>query len=354
MLPTNTSFVIGAGSGFDIGMPLGFDLIKTIEHNAKFKAEHGRIVGDPEALVQSMFCEQIPGTLNLRRRQDQQSIYGANVRIRDATNLVGSIDDYVNLHNSDENLVRAAKIQIAYAILSSERKCALRPTQVGYNASDLKRLDKTWMFDFFKMISKPSNSQNPEDIFKNISIINFNYDRCLEQFLISAIGKLYNIEVAEAARLVRDADIVHPYGQVGDLPVIRPTEDSVEFGDNTGFQSITRASNLIKTYTEQVNSEVTTRIKNMINNCTRVVFLGFGFHRQNIDLLSIAGQGQPHRTIYGTAIGESDPNILEYAVRLRGIGGTVVPGQRMPGQVSLRRELDCSGLIQSYREVLSS
>lgn len=354
MLPTSTAFVIGAGSGFDIGMPLGFDLIKMIERNADFKAEHGRIVGDPEALIQAMFSEQVPSAPTLRRKQDQQLIYGANMRIRDAANLVGSIDDYVNLHNTDENLVRAAKIQIAYAILASEQRCALRPTQVGYNVSDLKKLKKSWMFDFFKMISKPSNSQNPEDVFKNISIINFNYDRCLEQFLISAIGKLYNLEINQAARLVRDANIIHPYGQVGDLPIIRPTQDSVEFGDNTSFQSITRASNLIKTYTEQVNSDVATLIKNMINNCSRVVFLGFGFHRQNIDLLSIAGQGQSHRTIFGTAIGESEQNILEYAVRLRNIGGAAVPGQRMPGLVYLSKDLDCSGLIQSYREVLSS
>lgn len=355
MLPSSTVFVIGAGSGYDISMPLGADLLKMIGSQTNFKITHGQIHEDPQALTYAMFYGEVPGSISrVQLRSDIKETFDANKRIGKALRLIGSIDDYVNLHHSDAVLVRAAKIQIAYSILRSERSCKLMPQEKSSPVTELSSVQDTWLFDFFRMITKPSISIDPADVFKNVSVINFNYDRCFEQFMISALPNLYNISTTEASQIVRSANIIHPYGQVGDLPLMVSSATSVGFGDDTRFENVVRASETIKTYTEQVNSNLAQQIMNTVHTASKIVFLGFGFHKQNVDLLAGSGSVGNGRPIYGTAIGESDANIVEYSVRLEALGGSIIPGQRQRGNVFLMQHYDCATLLRSYREAISA
>jgi hypothetical protein len=54
-------------------------------------------------------------------------------------------------------------------------------------------------------------------LFENASFIIFNYDRCLEQFLVNALPRLYAISETEADSIVHNINIIHPYGSVGEL-----------------------------------------------------------------------------------------------------------------------------------------
>lgn len=57
-----------------------------------------------------------------------------------------------------------------------------------------------------------------EDIFRNISFIFFNYDRCIEFYLWIALQDYFNITSQEAAKLVQTKlKIIHPYGSLGPI-----------------------------------------------------------------------------------------------------------------------------------------
>ena len=88
-----------------------------------------------------------------------------------------------------------------------------------------------------------------EHVLDGISFINFNYDRCLEQFLIHGLHLLYGIPKEEAVGIVDKADIIHPYGTVGALA-------RVPFGGNEEIRlDYAELGQGIKTYTERVEEE---------------------------------------------------------------------------------------------------
>lgn len=64
------------------------------------------------------------------------------------------------------------------------------------------------------------------------------------------------------------------------------------------------AAEKIKTFTEQVEDEALQRgIGDSIREADRIVFLGFGYHRQNIELLKSVGKKNVQ--ILGTSLGMS-------------------------------------------------
>ena len=87
--------------------------------------------------------------------------------------------------------------------------------------------------------------RNVSHIFDNVDFVIFNYDRCVEHFLINALARSYSVPNADAVFIVDALKILHPYGSIGDLK-------SVPFGiDRLDW---VEAAQGIKTYTEQVGS----------------------------------------------------------------------------------------------------
>src|SRR4051794_31475196 len=125
---------------------------------------------------------------------------------------------------------------------------------------------------------------NPENIFDNLSIISFNYDRCTEYFLFHAVKAVFSVGDAEAAEAMQSLQILHPYGTVGLLPELSDAAGGVPFGQQTSDCSALRSS--IHTYTEQISDRTQQAlVHHVIRDCGRLIFMGFAFHQQNMKLL---------------------------------------------------------------------
>src|SRR5262249_8330564 len=155
---------------------------------------------------------------------------------------------------------------------------------------DLNEVADTWLVKFMHMLSPGIPKESVRHIFDNVSFIVFNYDRCLEHFLSKALPKLYGIRDEEALEIVRGLPILHPYGIVGDA--------QFGFGRTDYFASV----NAIKTYTEQINDrDVIAKLVAEVERAECIVFLGFAFHSQNIQMLKPPKRPERLKFIYGTA-----------------------------------------------------
>ncbi len=102
-----------------------------------------------------------------------------------------------------------------------------------------------------------------------------------------------------------------PYGIAGRLPWQTGHGPSVEFGDDNP-RILAEVSQQIRTFTERVEEGTELEaIRSAVSKADRIIFLGFAFHRQNVELLAKKVQG--HTEIVATALGisKSDKSVIE-------------------------------------------
>lgn len=291
MFNRQTLFVLGAGSSAEADLPIGKKLAENIGRKMDIRFEIGLKQsgsGDMELF------SQMTGQLRNKGQEFQQAAW----LIRDGIGLAQSIDDFLDIHRSNVHLNLYGKAAIVKAILEAERGSKLyfdRNNGVEFNVT---RVADTWFVKFIHMLSRGIPRENVREIFDRVAFVNFNYDRCVEHFLVNALQKLHGIREDEALSIVSDLNIIHPYGVVG---------KTTKFG-------ATRANYLelaagIKTYTEQLGEEdVLKAIANEVQRAECIVFLGFAYHRQNLQILAPDAPISP-RPVFGTAYGMSDADV---------------------------------------------
>ena len=113
-------------------------------------------------------------------------------------------------------------------------------------------------------------------VFENVTIICFNYDRCIEQFLTYWLISVYGISYGDAQELVAGLKILRPYGAVAPLPIGGGA--GVDFGANLRFLDLRPLIQNIKTFTEQIGDEnVMSEIRSAVAGAETIVFLGFAY-----------------------------------------------------------------------------
>lgn len=198
------------------------------------------------------------------------------------------------------------------------------------------------------------------DVFTNLSIISFNYDRCLQQGLVLALHNLYHLDLSSCHDLVDKLEIVYPYGSLGPLNP-RSTTEAIPFGVDMYKGLLFEKSKAIRTYTEQQKdiSEIS-KIANFVNKSQNIVFLGCAFHPQNIKALT-ARSNSFNKTIIGTAFEISDDGVLQIAARVvdalysltEGNGSSESTASQFNGtKIKLRNDLKCFELMKEYRQFL--
>lgn len=171
----------------------------------------------------------------------------------------------------------------------------------GVESFDAERLADTWFVKFMYMLCRGIPRENVTEVFDQVSFIVFNYDRCIEHFLTNALQRSYAINLQDAASIVGDLDIFHPYGLVGEL-------QQMPFG-STRINCVALAES-IKTYTEQIAAaDIQTRLAGMFAKAEHIVFLGFAYHDPNMALLRPAKEFPVSKKIFGTACGMSNSDV---------------------------------------------
>ena len=80
--------------------------------------------------------------------------------------------------------------------------------------------------------------------------------------------------------------ILHPYGTVGNLPW-QSRRSAVRFGGEKIDNDLATLSDQIRIYNEEIDDKTKIEeLRTAMAEAKRFVFLGFHFHRQNVELLS--------------------------------------------------------------------
>ena len=292
-------FVIGAGASFELGLPLGTTLLEEIGSSLNYTEDHFGRSGDAD--------RRIYRELELEAQQRQVNVgdyMRAAWRVRDAAHLGLSIDNVIHQQNDDPLFAWCGKLAIAQRILTAESKSSLR-LHDNQRRITWPEVRGTWLGGFAQLLVQDVEKKNVAGIFDNVSVVSFNYDRTIKRFLPFALSSQFALSNRGAEELTSKLRVFHPYGSLGSLPWEGRVEP-VEFGCQRC--SLASVAKNILTFTEGVeDDENLDDMKSTISKAKRVVFLGFGYLAQNMELISRNVDGQAEQVL-GTSFGLSDPD----------------------------------------------
>lgn len=338
--------VVGAGASKEAGLPTGYELREQIADALKTK---------PEGIRQQQICEnrlidnalwQICQRQADRQQQNINSYHSACISIANGMQVAPSIDHFINAHRHDSEITICGKLGIAYCILSAESGSEMRVDNQNINNTiNFKELEETWYNSFFHLIVDGCQLEDIPDRLSRIAIITFNYDRCIEHYLHHSLRCLYpQISPEQAAKLLENLKIYHPYGYLGPLPWV--SNSAVNFGGAPVTEQLVSMARGLKTFTEGTDDKHSDiiEIRSTIRSAKRVVFLGFAFAEQNLELLYgsnklVTALDSP---VYATAHGLSNSDTQVIKKDLHDISG------HQPSDIHIRNDLTCAGLLREY------
>ncbi len=341
MFKENTVFVVGAGASAEFELPIGAELAKNISELTDFYFE-GR--GFSSHLERG--DQLILDVLKLGSNQDNQvyqDYQDAARKISKGITAVDSIDNFLDIHSDDESIKFCGKVAIVRAILEAEEKSDLYYDYIYANPKmiDFEKSNEAWMKKFFSQLTRNRPKSDLENIFDKITIISFNYDRCIEQYIFHALQNVYSIPDIEAFDLLESLEIYHPYGMVGKLKT-NINQSGVPFGTKLQPQELIKAAEDIRTYSEQVKDKKSLdKIKDIIEVAEAIIFLGFAYHAQNIEILR-PPQKTRIKSVFGTALGFSDPDLEEVRKLVQKFSNKVL-------KFEIKNKLTCSDLFTEHR-----
>jgi hypothetical protein len=336
MFKSQTVFVVGAGASFEVDIPLGSGLASQIGTMCDVRYEgFNQPVGNGDG---ALFRE-----ISHNFRHSDMGLYQqAAWIIRDGIILARSIDDFLSIHEQNLHVKEYGKAAIVKAVMKAERASKLFvDRRTRRDSLDFRNVADTWFVKFIRMLGPGSS---PGSLFDRVGFVVFNYDRCVEQFLSHAPRALFNLSEAVSKQVFSTARILHPYGYLGALT-------DVPFGSDDVF-SVPLASQ-IRTYAERVQEGTVgtelTAIREMIRGADTLVFLGFGFHDENMDLLFPPGITTEARRVFATARGSSASDcayVLDRIARAAPIAANTHHG------IQIRSDLTCTHLFDEYQKTM--
>lgn len=123
----------------------------------------------------------------------------------------------------------------------------------------------------------------------HLSIITFNYDRSLEHYLRTALPAARNVESSILEERIQRLEILHFYGDLGSI--WKQRVDGIEYGvhDHTHIEPAAESIHLIGRSDKA--KEASSRAMELWRGAQLVVFLGFGYHDENLKRLGFEGMG---------------------------------------------------------------
>jgi hypothetical protein len=282
--------VIGAGASCELGFPDGQKLAAKIRPMVSFShstfdasVERGdRHIWDAlDHFERTRFID-----LNLAR------YVAAGERIARGMPQAPSIDSFMASNAADKEVDLIGRLAIVRAILVAEAACPLhiKKNPAGPAVIDFGSVASTWLNRFWHRLANGCVVDDLAAKFRKCTLVIFNYDRCVEQFLYHAIQNYYNVKPEVAQSIMGNLAIYHPYGTVGRLPWQPNQGLTVKFGQDqiNPNDLLHLAQQNIKTITEQTTtpSEEVANIQAALGEATMIVSLGFAFQPQNMKILA--------------------------------------------------------------------
>jgi hypothetical protein len=307
-------FVIGAGASAELGLPTGAAMKAAIAGALNFnKQPNAMLIGD------RAFYDMISNRFGGEAAKYHAAATELAVRIGE----FDSIDEALHWFSAKEEVVRLGKAAIVREILRAEHASKVfNPTNPKMISGDVNYAD-TWLPHFLTMAMGSLTREQATEPFKNVTVINFNYDRTVEHFLFSRLQTNFGLSEDDARGAVASLDMIRPYGLVGPLPW--QDASGVPFGAEITIQrdheQLFQFASNVRTYTEQNLAEpLKLKIHRAMEVARLVVFLGFGFHQQNMALLRV-GTAADWRRALATVVSIQSENYETMKIRIGSIIG---------------------------------
>jgi hypothetical protein len=307
MFESKTVFVIGAGASKEADLPIGNELTAEIAKLIDFQVDYGSALKRGDNQIYE----------SIRRLVQQQpddwrnnKLIASGRQVATAMTLAPSIDTFLQTHRNNAEYVLLGKMGIAKAIIRAEQRSKLARTENRSKPFRMSSVAGTWYISLAQQLFSGIPAEQPELAFQNVSFIVFNYDRCLEVFLEQAIELFFLTSPEKARDIVASINIVHPYGDLGKM------DDRVQnmpmFGDEQC--DLYLVSQRIQTFSESIlDPEKSKAIKALVRQTETLIFLGFAFYDQNMELLgenvTKAEKTSDIRRVYATTFGMSASDV---------------------------------------------
>lgn len=344
MLPSKTVFVVGAGASHEVGLPVGNNLKATIAQKLDLRFErYSKFVGAGDLDIYQILRQKFGS--------DTNNYLEACWRIRDGVILSSSIDDFIDAHQHDKAIAICGKLAIAQSILDAERASKLYYKRQNIDDTvNFRSIAGTWYMGFYELLTRGVKKTALDTILDNVTIISFNYDRCIEHFLVHALATHYQVAIEQAQRLIAaKLTIYHPYGVVG--PIFGSPSERVEFGSSSAsrFENVMKN---IRTYSEQIEDDASVQaMQKAMKEADVIVFLGTAFHPNNMALLTDneyrVRPDTVTKRIYATRQGTSDADLTVVFEQFSLLCGIRPPSPKQRPGYHLAPE--CRDLFNDFR-----
>jgi len=346
MFKSKTVIVVGAGASCEAGLPSGEDIKGHISQllDIRFDTISRQISGD------NHICDALRAVAQRDGERSINPYLHKAWRIRDVVPTAISIDNFLDAHRGDRTMELCGKLGIVKSVLNAERKSVLMGRRDDDHKFVTRDIVRSWYVGFRNMLTENVASQDAATIFDNVTIITFNYDRCIEKFLAQGVQEYYELTDNETEGLMEKLPIFHPYGKVGSLP--KPgSQNAVPFG--TDRVDLLKVAEQIKTFTEGMDDEVMlARMHDAIIDAETLIFLGFAFHPINMQLLT-PGSETGIKRVFATTLGLSDADeavIEDDILRMIGKDHWAFTERPRPDMAKLK----CGDFFREYFRSLSA
>jgi len=307
MKENSNLLILGAGASMDYGFPSGTDL----------KERAIALVANNKTTEYSLLVKA-GGKMGF----DHTDLLIFKQKLKKA-NLDDSIDAFIEANNDDqdiEKLTNMAKCIIALLIATCEDPKKLFETQ------------PSWYYELFKKMYTGRNSYNR--FFENkLNCITFNYDRSLEEFLLTTVAKQFGKPQSDCIKdLSKNFQVVHVHGSLGDIWKSKSSPDYRDYSPTLkNADDLVKAANKIRLITDEIDPMLDsefTKANSLIRSSDTVHFIGFGYHVNNMERIgfadpstellgpieskgSIAINGNRDDKFFGTIKGINQQKVLE-------------------------------------------
>lgn len=325
MIRTKTTFIVGAGASTELSLPSNEDLLLKIGQSFDFSR-----LGTETQTRDSLMLSQYLGKLAGRIGKGEADIHRAADRLRIASKLGRSIDTVLDQHDTDPLIAACGKLAIVHFLCQAEAKSILRLTPRV--AGDLPiQGSETWLYQLGQLVTSGVPRSRVDRCLDELSIVCFNYDRSIEHFLPHAMVMAFGMSLREAQAIVAaKLRIYHPYGTIGRLPWQQGEGADVEWGTEQPW-NIHNLAVGIRTSGDIMRDHAALKVMHgMMSNAKRIVFAGFGYQPQNMDMLIDYGLSHDPEVI-GTVWGLSAVNVAAVTRTLQRKCGLETPENLLLG-----------------------
>jgi hypothetical protein len=342
-------FVVGAGASKEAGLPVGNELTLKIETSLNFSFNASQL-SSGDSLIYNSLSHAAPDRSSRDKYFD--SCVHASQRIAAAMPQAMSIDNFLDVHSEDEYVTLCGKLAIVRTILEAEATSFMKVQDSPRGPTlSFRQGKKTFYSLLFQILTENCKFADLSERLSKVAFVVFNYDRCIEHYLHYAVRNYYDVNQEIAIEALSRLRIYHPYGVVGSLPMLR-SERPIGFGSEPTPGNLVTLAKGIRTFTEGTDpesSEIDT-IRQTVHTCKRLVFLGFAFHRMNVDLLApnpTESSTYGSLKVFGTAHGISTSDVEL-------ISADITNRLNLPlNNIFLRSDLKCADLFGEYWRSLS-